>query len=364
MPDDICEMARLLADLGKTVFFPIHVEGNWEKFPSYDSDWVEALKLFLRFYAFERNANLEVYKDAAIDALNECRNFLNDEDATQKVWEKNKELLKNKSAGLNASHQPLNPGNSSSEKYDALIFCKNFAKFCNKNIYKFALYKIKDNKILEAHTCLQKIRDVGPKIASLFLRDVAIKNCINDADIKNRHLLQPIDVWLERITKILVDPNTKKNNAAKKLVWLADKAQCSAPFLNAGIWYFGSQVAQYFGSQVAQMELQLKSDLKDPGSFRCAIEKRREKLAGKVEVDREAKLLSDFLSRASSQTSDPPDDKATDPDSEREPNDRFTWEFDDVVWVKPGQTDQEAEEEWLRRRAEKLKGMPKRPEKS
>lgn len=301
MPDDVCEMAQLLADLGKTVFFPIHVEGNWEKFPSYDSDWVEALKLFVGLYAFERAGAPRAYKEAAIQALEECKRRLTEKDAEEGVWKKfiiffsktdNQSEVSSSGKRLNLKNNCLNTTNNG--KVNLLNFCNSLEED-SRNIYKFALHKIKCNKILEAHEYLRKIRGIGPKIASLFLRDISLKNCINDTNLQDCHLLQPIDIWVRRAVATLNAKTLTDQKASEELIKLANQAKCSALFLNAGIWYFGSQVAQ--------TELQLDSDLKDPGSFRCAIERRRQKL------ENEATLLSAFLSPPEREAGAPMNDK-------------------------------------------------------
>ena len=237
--EDTCRTVRLLSALGRSVFIPIHITGHWEWFPSYDKHWIEALKLFLRFYAFERKGAPQSYRQAAVRALEICEDSLNTDEASQKVWTEFRNLLGNKRVAPKIN--PLNSGET--HHCDAVAFCKTVAASEDQNPYLFSLRKIEGNKMWEAHAALMRIRGVGPKIASLFLRDIALKNNITDIGLSDRHLLQPIDVWLERTTSLLIGKNVSKDEAGRQLTCLADEAGCSAPHLNAGSWYFGSKVA-------------------------------------------------------------------------------------------------------------------------
>jgi ribosomal protein S13 len=350
MSENIYESARALAQLGDLVFVPVHLCDNWKKFPCYEKNWIQALKLFISSYAFERSGAPRSYKNAAIQALEKCMESLSAEDASQKVWEKFQEILN--SADLNAKLNPLNPGGS---KCDAVAFCKRAAASEDCNIYLFLLRKIQANKIEEAHKMLMEIRGIGPKIASLFLRDVAIAEKIEITNLDDRHLLQPIDVWLERIAQILADQKIEKRNVGKWLVDLADKAGCCALRLNAGSWYFGSQVAQ--------TESQLKCDLKNMQNFASAVERyRQDAMEQAKQLCTEVKSLETFVREAANDTLMPPGPKPSAPAAEAE-NDRFTWHIEDVVWIREGQTEEDAIEEAKRRRAAKMKSSDSKPTK-
>lgn len=90
---DACETARLLARLGGSVFIPLHINPYRERFPAYNKNWIEALKLFLQAYAFERAGAPQSYKEEAVRALENCKVFLNTEGGSEKVWKEFKRLL-------------------------------------------------------------------------------------------------------------------------------------------------------------------------------------------------------------------------------------------------------------------------------
>lgn len=269
---DACETARLLARLGGSVFIPI-IKPYLERFPSYNKHWIDALKLFLRAYAFEKAGAPKSYKEKAVLALENCKGFLDSEEASQKVWDEFKSLLRDTLPG--AERNPLNPGREA--PFDAVYFCKTHVAPDNQNLYLFSLRNIRANKVWKAHASLQRIRGIGPKIASLFLRNIALENGITDVGLRDRDLLQPIDVWLRRSAEQLLSPQKsfkKDCDAARALVHLADEAGCCALRLNAGCWYFGSQVAK--------TEQMLRADLRNPQSVTSALERHGKAAKGQL----------------------------------------------------------------------------------
>ena len=343
---DNYETAQMLARLGESVFIPVHITNNWKRFQTYDKNWGEALKLFAWGYAFEHNGAPPSYRREALRALEICENSLDTEEAPQKIWKIFQSLLGNRP--VNPKSNPLNPGKT--PYFDVVTFCKTVAAPDEKNPYLFSLRKIEANNLWEAHVALMRIRGVGPKIASLFLRDITLRNNMTDIGLSDRHLLQPIDVWLERTTKLLIGGDVSKNDAGRGLTSLADEAGCSAPHLNAGSWYFGSKVAR--------TKQRLEVDLKTPQNFISAVERHHKSVQGEAAKE-EAGLLGDFLREFADHTGKPSRMSRQGDAGEKPDRDRFTWHLEDVVWIKPGQTDEEAFEEAKRRRASKTKvGAP------
>jgi hypothetical protein len=347
---DACETARLLARLGGSVFIPIHIWPYRAQFPSYDKHWIEALKLFLRAYAFERAGAPQSYKEGAVRALENCKDSLNTEEASEKVWDEFLRLLG--PTPPNRQRNPLNPNGT--HGYDAVTFCKTRVAPDDQNLYLFSLRNLRTDNVRAAHDALRQIRGIGPKIASLFLRDIALENGVTDIGLHDRHLLQPIDVWLERTTQVLTGRNLKNQKAGQQLNSLADEAGCCALRLNAGSWYFGSQVAQ--------TEQMLRADLKNSQSVTSALE--RHGKAAKERAGRlleEAGLLGAFSLEVAGYTERLLGVAGQHGAGEKPDLDKFTWHPDDVVWIKPGQTEEEAIEEAKRCRASKTKVSASKP---
>lgn len=303
-----CETARLLARLGGSIFIPIHIKPYRAQFPSYKQDWIEALKLFLRAYAFERAGAPQSYKEAAVRALENCKDALSTENASQNVWGEFLRLLGR--TPPNPDRNPLSPNGM--HGYDAVTFCKARVAPDDPNLYLFSIRNLEANNVRAAHDALRQIRGIGPKIASLFLRDTALENGVTDVGLRDRRLLQPIDVWLTRTAQVLTGRNLTNDEAGRQLVCLADEARCCALRLNAGSWYFGSQVAQ--------TEETLRNGLKNPQSFTNALERH-----GKYAKERGERLIkeAELLGAVSREVVSY--------------SDKFTWHLDDVVFVEPGE---------------------------
>lgn len=79
----------------------------------------------------------------------------------------------------------------------------NFIQFNNeKNILHFLIEKIKSKKIAEAYQNLDGIWSIGPKIASLILRDVVyIYELESYLSGEEYYFLQPIDTWVHNLSK-------------------------------------------------------------------------------------------------------------------------------------------------------------------
>jgi hypothetical protein len=87
------------------------------------------------------------------------------------------------------------------------------------------------------HAEIMNIRGIGPKIASFFLRDVAIRYAINLDE--NRDLLQPVDRWILRFAQKL-DGELPRSAVSHWMVSNASRPELA----NAGMWYFGARIAR------------------------------------------------------------------------------------------------------------------------
>jgi len=139
------------------------------------------------------------------------------------------------------------------------------------NLHRLAARAVESNHLDEAHATLQSIRGIGPKIASLFLRDVALDRNLPVAHLRDRELLQPVDVWIRRTTERLTQKSFENDKeVAGQFVQLANHAGCCALSLNAGGWYFGSQIARTVQN--------LNDALESPESVRHSIDKHAKRL--------------------------------------------------------------------------------------
>ena len=126
-----------------------------------------------------------------------------------------------------------------------------------KPLVAWAKNGMHDNQTRAIHERLLDITGVGQKIASLFLRDVAIRDKPTRAP--DRYLLQPIDIWVRRCVERLNPNRDFKKNDIAIAKWITNHA-LEPEAVNQGMWYFANQVVR--------SEYRLQAALCDLGSAR------------------------------------------------------------------------------------------------
>ena len=208
--------------------------------------WVESLIHFCN-YAFERAGSPAAYRNSAKEAFRRNRSWLE----SRKHWSNNIEiklfesftqicqenLLKN----FNLKNNPMGPSDGD------LISMIRFVWYETKDesIASWALSSIENDDLSKVFNTLKKIRGVGNKISSFYLRDIYILSGRTNSSIKNRHLLQPIDVWTRRAARIFLDnQNASDKSCAEFLIGFEDKIEIVNGSSNIALWVLGSQIAE------------------------------------------------------------------------------------------------------------------------
>ena len=127
---------------------------------------------------------------------------------------------------------------------DMVISILNFAsKLKEKNIVKYSISKIKKGELKSHFYELQTIISIGPKIASLYLRDLvwmySLERLISKDDLV---YLQPIDTWVRKVafkTGIIDDIKLSDTQVRQKIVEACQNLDISTIKFNQGAWYVG-----------------------------------------------------------------------------------------------------------------------------
>jgi hypothetical protein len=118
----------------------------------------------------------------------------------------------------------------------------------NKNIVAYSVKKITDGQLQPHYKQLQRseeidgIRQVGPKVAALYLRDVASLFQLTDSvDDSSAFCLQPVDTWVQQIAKRLkvVDEEADKQTTQCAIAKWCHEQRISPIRFNQGAWYMG-----------------------------------------------------------------------------------------------------------------------------
>lgn len=139
-----------------------------------------------------------------------------------------------------------------------VISLVNFIQFNNeKNILHFLIEQIKSKKIAEAYRNLDGIWSIGPKIASLILRDVVyiyeLEKYLSDEDY---YFLQPIDTWVHNLSKSidLVNKDKIYRGEAKDITDKCFELGLNPIHYNQGAWYIGSNSLQVLLQNIDKIE--------------------------------------------------------------------------------------------------------------
>lgn len=222
----------------------------WNKYPNYSTDIWDSLAIFLEGYAFERQGTRPDFFHAGVDALISCKhqtNGLFNGNIVNMIWREFSTLLNNQR--LNEKNNPLYPSNlnqSNSSKRSLIEVILDKIGPRNTSIIAFITTEIvSNNDILPTFNLIKEIRGINNKISSFFLRDLVEIMQIPLNGIRNRQLLQPIDIWVRRTVKIL--SNNPNLNDQQIATWIVDNSlsnNLNPEQVNMGIWFFSSQIAK------------------------------------------------------------------------------------------------------------------------
>lgn len=230
----------------------------WNKYPDRETDDWDALIIFLEGYAFARQGAPSGFIHAACDTAKQLRQIgvtLADSNVATKAWMTFSILLKN--GDLNYANNPLCPKETEyvrkfkgaprvtkTSRLSVMEFLRMLeSKGQAANILVYAKQNLEGDNLRVVHQALSGnggINGIGGKIASFFLRDVATFYRIWPS--RDRHLLQPVDVWVRNMSAKLIRIQMSDEEIARWIVREAATVGISAEAVNQGMWYFGSQV--------------------------------------------------------------------------------------------------------------------------
>jgi len=230
--------------------------------------------LFFVGYSFERQGRppdwAHIAKEVIEKHIEKISNI--NELSKETVWKKFKEKWeelgrfdgKNK-IGFNELLNPLAPKKTDyhreykngrkisgkTKKLSIVEFIKKELRNYEYDIMTFIKEELKKGCIIKSIVDeLKKINGVSDKIASFFLRDVAVlfEKEINLDNIKvgERKHLQPIDVWVRRCCKYLTGNKKLTDNGCKEYIVKScvenNKHVINPEKVNMGMWLFSSQI--------------------------------------------------------------------------------------------------------------------------
>lgn len=202
-----------------------------------ERDWYNGLSLFLNhsFYQGRRDDVSEKVERAAMPVLDRC--FKNQD--TSALANCNFDLLSHDLAAV------VGKGKVGKERDVRMVVSifRFLLELPEKNLTRYSVAEIEQSRLRELYDALRGIIQIGPKIASFYLRDLVdiydLESKIRAEDLK---YLQPIDVWVRKVvhkTGIVGDDKLPDENIREDILSSCQQLGISAFRFNQGAWYVG-----------------------------------------------------------------------------------------------------------------------------
>lgn len=206
------------------------------------SDWWEAVKFFFgrAFYQGRRDDVSARVESAALKVLEPTISHSSghvDDDTLDKVER--------------SLHMVIGKGHvgKSGDVKMILSTLRYISRLPHANIVADSVARIRAGEIGQHYADLQISRNpnggiyqVGPKIASFYLRDLVTLFGVDDYVPSDfQYCLQPIDVWVRRLahTTGIVSEGASDDTIGQAIVALCGELDCSPLKFNQGAWYAG-----------------------------------------------------------------------------------------------------------------------------
>lgn len=194
------------------------------------ANWYEGLNFFFRksFYRGRKDEISDVFRKRALEVIQEfdLRNNIR----KFKSLEFERLLLEK---GVN-------------NRVDRRMICQTIELIKEKgglNIVAYSVEQIKKGNVSKIYGELCEIFGVADKIATFFLRDLAIVFELEDNISSDDYVyFQPIDTWVRQVAERLRIIDKGENNRVtikEKIITATLKESVSPLFFNAGAWYIG-----------------------------------------------------------------------------------------------------------------------------
>jgi len=202
------------------------------------NNWFEALDFFLDrvYYQGRSDALSSKVKDVVSIVLEEYAEKCNDK--CQILNKSNFSDIEDELKGKIGKGK-IGRGRDIDMTIDILSFVSEIE---DKNIIRYSLSKIKSGDLKNHYYELQKIRSIGPKISSLYFRDLFCLYSENKLSPEEMVLLQPIDTWVRQVAlKIgMIEEKDEGDIVREKIFESCERAGVSVIRFNQGAWYLGA----------------------------------------------------------------------------------------------------------------------------
>ncbi|HWA51963.1 MAG TPA: hypothetical protein VG895_02855 [Patescibacteria group bacterium] len=193
------------------------------------SDWYEGLKFFFS-KSFYRGRKDEISENFQKRAMEVVENF---------------DLKNNIKRFKSSEFEELLVANKVNNRVDRRMICQTIEMIRHnngRNIVLYSIEQIHDGNISGVYQELCNIYGVADKIATFFLRDLALVFELEN-EIKKQDFIyfQPIDTWVKQVSDKLgvTEPRDDREVTKSKIINKCLIEHTSPLLFNAGAWYVG-----------------------------------------------------------------------------------------------------------------------------
>jgi hypothetical protein len=219
-------------------YYVNHIKQFENKKNIFLSDWWEAFIYFISFTFYQgRNDSMsQDVKELAKKVLNENIGgslAILEKSAKMNFVKIREELNKVIGKGLKGKGRDIEM---------VISILTYIMKLDAKNIVSHSINEIKNNRLSTLFRDLMTITQIGPKIASMYLRDLVT---LFSLDVKKEdfYYLQPVDTWVKKFAQKLEIINNNENGEAlirNKIVDECLENQISPIAFNQGAWFLST----------------------------------------------------------------------------------------------------------------------------
>jgi endonuclease III len=197
----------------------------------------------LYHYAFERKGRSPFYPKIAAKIVKNYKEEISQDCFVKDIWDRFLKELNNSESKPNKN---LNPLFKFGNQTTITEFIKTICEKHDYNLLKWIKMMLEEGYLEEVFNQLVKVRGIGPKIASFYLRDITYAFELEKViDKKNARYIQPIDVWTRRAAKVWANNQKKSDKGyAEIIIQKCEEVGASYVLVNTGLWFLGSQICK------------------------------------------------------------------------------------------------------------------------
>lgn len=194
------------------------------------ADWYDGLNFFFRksFYRGRKDEISDVFRERALEVIQEF------------------DLRNNIHKFKSSEFEQLLLQKGVNNRVDRRMICQTIELIKDKgglNIVAYSVGQINSGNVSEMYDELCEIFGVADKIATFFLRDLAIVFDLENSIFSKDYIyFQPIDTWVRQVAERMEIIEKEENNTPtikEKIITATLKENVSPLLFNAGAWYIG-----------------------------------------------------------------------------------------------------------------------------